>query len=266
VQPEALVDQLYLPARRGSLQAELLGAARRSGRIPFLLPATPQALSEELAAGHPVLVLQNLGLSGLPRWHYAVVVGFSRDSGYLLRSGRTERQWESVQDFMTRWQGGGFWGLVALPPGDLPASVEDPQALARSVALAEAYLQPFAAREAWSALRSRWPEQPDVLFGAANAQRRAGDTDAAAALYRALLRRDVGHAAARNNFADLLLYEGCYGSAEAVLAGVPTPPTGSALAEALSATRHSLEQARRAGGSAETPEHCRALSGEIAEV
>jgi hypothetical protein len=214
-----------------------------------------------------VLVLQNLGLSALPRWHYAVVVGFSHESGYLLRSGRTERQWESVQDFMLRWQGGGFWGLVALPPGDLPASVEDPQALARSVALAEAYLQPLAALRAWSGLRSRWPEQADVLFGAANAQRRGGDVDAAAALYRELLRRDAGHAAGRNNFADLLLSEGCYRSAEGVLAGLRAPgesALAATLAATLSATRQSLEQARRDGRPASTEEHCAALSGDIA--
>jgi len=65
--PETLTPQIYLPGRKGSLQLELLAAARRAGRIPFTLTGGPDALLAELAAGNPVLVLQNLGLRSLPR-------------------------------------------------------------------------------------------------------------------------------------------------------------------------------------------------------
>ena len=61
IRPEPLVPEVYIPARRGSLQVEMLAAARRHGRIPWQLPPDFTALRAELAAGNPVLVLQDLG-------------------------------------------------------------------------------------------------------------------------------------------------------------------------------------------------------------
>ncbi len=62
IDPETLASQVYLPGRRGSLQAELVAAARRAGFIPYLTDEQPAALLHELQAGRPVLVMQNLGV------------------------------------------------------------------------------------------------------------------------------------------------------------------------------------------------------------
>ena len=43
-QPDALAKQVYLPARRGSLQPELAAATRRAARVPYLIPPNLQAL------------------------------------------------------------------------------------------------------------------------------------------------------------------------------------------------------------------------------
>src|SRR3569623_1363896 len=92
VTADQLVPQVYLPARQGSLQPELLAAARRYQRLPYVLEPDLAALLREVGAGHPVLVLQNLGLSWAPRWHNAVVVGYdlARDE-VVLRSGAGRR-------------------------------------------------------------------------------------------------------------------------------------------------------------------------------
>ena len=66
VTPEALAPQVYLPERQGSLQFELLAAARRHGRVPYVLRPQLETLVTEVASGHPVLVLQNLGVAALP--------------------------------------------------------------------------------------------------------------------------------------------------------------------------------------------------------
>ena len=63
VAPESLAPEVYLPERRGSLSLELVGAARRHGRLPYVLATTAEEMVEELEAGRPVLVLQNLGVS-----------------------------------------------------------------------------------------------------------------------------------------------------------------------------------------------------------
>ena len=86
--PDELVPEIYLPARRGSLQVELIAATRSRGRLPYLLAPSDDALFDELAAGRPVLVLQKLGAGPWPGWHYAVLVGYDRDRrSVLLRSG-----------------------------------------------------------------------------------------------------------------------------------------------------------------------------------
>ena len=76
VTPGELIPQVYLPAREGSLQAEIVAATCRRGLLAPPVEPALDALLAEIAAGHPVLVLQNLGLNWLPRWHYAVAIGY----------------------------------------------------------------------------------------------------------------------------------------------------------------------------------------------
>ena len=92
VSPEALVPQVYLPGREGSLQVELVAATRRAGRIPYVVDPSPAALLSELADGRPVLVLQNLLTRSVPRWHYAVLVGADPVGNRLLLN-----IWQSLQ-------------------------------------------------------------------------------------------------------------------------------------------------------------------------
>jgi hypothetical protein len=75
IEPGQLKDALYLTDKQGSLQVEMLATARRHGLLAYLLQPELQALLTEVAAGNPVVVLQNLGLSWYPVWHYAVVIG-----------------------------------------------------------------------------------------------------------------------------------------------------------------------------------------------
>ncbi len=112
VSPQALVDEVWLPARQGSLQVEMLAAPRRHGRAAYQLPPRFSELLRELAAGRPVLVLQDVGVLA-PQWHYAVVNGFDYGSGSIfLRSGRQKRQELSFTAFEHSWRAGGYWAMV----------------------------------------------------------------------------------------------------------------------------------------------------------
>src|SRR5690606_32243644 len=66
VTPEQLVPLVYVPQRKGSFQVEMLAAARRFGRLAYPLEPRLDALLREVRGGHPVLVLQNLGLDWYP--------------------------------------------------------------------------------------------------------------------------------------------------------------------------------------------------------
>lgn len=121
VTPEQLVSKVYVPDRLGSLQAELLAATRRHDRVPYRLPGTLLSLLEQVDAGRPVLILQNLGFERWPTWHYAVVVGFDADTQrFLLRSGAERRHRISARRFLASWQRAGRWAMVAVPTGAPP--------------------------------------------------------------------------------------------------------------------------------------------------
>lgn len=251
VTAEALVDDVYVAGLRGSLQAELLGATRRRGMIPYVLPAEPQALVAELEAERPVLVLQNLGIERVPYWHYAVVVGIEPERGrVILRSGTERRAVARSAKFLRTWRRADHWAFVTLAPGELPAS-GTAESYVRALAGAERLLDPAAAERAHAAALARWPDDELVLFAAAANRHTAHDLPAAAALYRRLLAAAPDNAAARNNFANVLAEQGCLDAArreaEAALAGALANP----LREAIRDTLESISAAA-AGASAGT--------------
>jgi hypothetical protein len=209
ITPEALVPQVYVPAKRGSLQPEMMAAARRAGRLPYRLPPSQDALLTEVAAGRPVLVLQNLGFPAFPRWHYAVVVGFDPAANdILLRSGTERRRRESSGWFFRSWERAGNWAFVALQPGDVPATAEPVSYIElleqRAGLLADAELD-----RAYAAALERWPADALVVFAAATRLHRRGELAAAETQYRQLLVAEPGHVGARNNLAEILRERGC---------------------------------------------------------
>jgi hypothetical protein len=136
VAPEILAQQVYLPEKAGSLQVEMLSATRRHGFVAYLIDPTLTALLGEIAAGRPVIVLENLAFNWYPQWHYAVAIGYDLDRGTIvLRSGAEQRQVLPLTTFEHLWARSGYWGLLALPPDQLPAHANETRYVAAAVAL-----------------------------------------------------------------------------------------------------------------------------------
>lgn len=217
VTPEALAPQVYLPGREGSLQLELVGATRRAGRIPYVIAREPQAVFAELAAGRPVLVLQNLLVRTVPRWHYAVVVGADpQRERIILNSGAQRGLALRAPTFLRTWDWAGRWGLVVLRPGELPAQA-DPAAYLAAVADFEAVAGTAAARPAYLAALQRWPEDARVHLALGNHAHAAGDGRAAVAHYRTGWTLAPGDPVLGNNYASVLGELGCRTQALQVL-------------------------------------------------
>lgn len=198
----------YIPGREGSLQTELLATARSFERIPYRIEGTMAALAAELAAGRPVLVLQNLGVSWYERWHYAVVIGIDVASGeVVLRSGTDRRRVTSLDTFLRTWQRGGYWAVVLLHPGKLPAD-PDRDKYFTAIADFETAGEPQFASKAWEAALQYWPGDPLALFGKASAEFRQGQFKASEQSYRLLLAEQPEMHAARNNLAYALAEQG----------------------------------------------------------
>lgn len=205
VDADALVPQVYLPQREGSLQVEMLASARRNGAFSVRIPPRVDALVTELAGGRPVLVLQNLSLPFVPMWHYAVAIGYDLDRGdIILRSGTTERLVMPMSTFENTWARSGYWGMLTLAPGSLPATASEAAVLDAMVAY-EKNSPPASARRTYALAVQRWPANTGLLLGLGNTAYAAGDREAAADAFQraSVMRPDSG--AAFNNLAATLM-------------------------------------------------------------
>jgi ABC-type bacteriocin/lantibiotic exporter with double-glycine peptidase domain len=128
VTPAELAPQVYTEERQGSLQLSVVSAARRAGRLAVQIRGLRE-LFAELAAGNPVIVLQNLGLDWWQVWHYAVAVGYDLEkSVVILSGGARERRELPLSTFERTWRRAGEWGLVVTPP-DRPPALRDAERL-----------------------------------------------------------------------------------------------------------------------------------------
>ena len=198
--PETLADAVFLPARDGALQTEMLAAARRVGAVAVPLPPQLLALLTEVAAGQAVVVLQNLGLAFAPRWHYAVVVGYDLATRQVvMRSGIIERELMGFVLFERTWARGGHWAFTALPPGRLPVTAGEADAVQAAIGF-ERVAAPAQALRAYDSVVARWPANPIAGLGQGNTRFASGDlAGAAQAFERVALRHDS--AAAWHNLA-----------------------------------------------------------------
>ncbi|WP_435101830.1 PA2778 family cysteine peptidase [Arhodomonas sp. AD133] len=214
--PEALAERMYVPGLEGTLQAELLAAARRAERLAYVIPGRLTAVADELAQGEPVIVLQNLALGWWPRWHYAVVVAVDADAGEIvLRSGERRRHRVAAETFARTWARGGYWAAVTPAPGRLPATAT-PRPLFRALADLEATASPDAALAYWRAAVGRWPDSGLLALGYANALHFTGHSEAArTALAAAAARAGDHRAEVLNNLAMLQAELGDLDQAEA---------------------------------------------------
>jgi tetratricopeptide (TPR) repeat protein len=247
---DALSSALYIPARRGSLQVEMLATPRSFSRLAMRLPRTPEALVAELEAGRPVLVLHNYGLPFWPRWHYAVLVGYDPDKDiFLLRSGVNRRQEMRTRRFMVAWHYGGRWAMVVLRPGET-AALDDPTSFLEAAAAFENSATPAQARATFDAAVRRWPNEPLALVGRGTAEYRLKNLQAAARDYAAALRIDAAQVGARNNLAQALLDLDCPRRALELLELADTRALAAPIRDAVEDTKRGARSRAAAGPDA----------------
>ena len=183
--PGELAGAVFLPSRLGSLQAEMLAAGRRFGLVPTRLPGRLEPLLREVAAGHPVVVFLNLGLSFSPAWHYAVLVGYDLPAGkIILRSGTREREVMGMSTFEHTWVRAGSWAFGVRQPGQWPVTAEEKAVLEASFGFERA-ASPAQAAVVYASAIARWPANLSLQMGLANSLYASGDKMAAASAYKA---------------------------------------------------------------------------------
>lgn len=228
VRPQELISEVYTPARQGSLQPALISAARHRSRLAYGIESV-EALLKELVVGHPVIVLQNLGLNWFPRWHYAVVIGYDlKKDAVTLHSGKEARRQVDWSLFVRTWQRADYWGLVVLPAWELPATADEKSYLSAVLGLEEAG-QWEGAVTAYSKALERWPYSMGALMGLGNSRYALGNLTGAERAFRRAIEVHPQNGAAFNNLAHVLAEQGQYAEAlqmirRAVALGGPNDP------------------------------------------
>lgn len=197
-----------IPEKGGTLQIEMVTAARANGLIAYPMEPTFEALFSELNAHHPVIVLVNRSFSWHPLWHYAPVIGYDeKKRSIIVHFSDQPNEAVPLATFGALWKRSGNWGVILLPPGELPASVLSKTFL-RAVYEFEKTGEGAGAILTYQSALMRWPEDTDILFALANAEYNILNLSEAEKNYRKLLVLKPAHPHALNNLSILLCHTG----------------------------------------------------------
>ena len=213
VAPDALRRQLFIPGRQGSLQVEMQALPRRFGLLAYPLAPRLVDIFKEIEAGHPVIVLQNLGLKVAPQWHYAVVTGYDLNLQQVtLHSGDTQNYRMPLSTFERTWVRGGSWAIVVSMAGSVPAGARE-QSYLRSAVNLEQEGQADAALKAYEAASKRWPNSLAAWMGLGNMRYAKIDLNGAAAAFDQAAKIHPDAAEPLNNLAQVRLEQKQYDAA-----------------------------------------------------
>jgi hypothetical protein len=241
VTPERLVSEVYLPARKGSLQVEMLAAPRRHGRVSYPLAPRYAELLREVAAGNPVVVLQDVGPM-FTQWHYAVVNGFDYPSGTLyLRSGTQARREMPFTAFEREWMKSGYWAMVVTPPDRIPATATEEGWMSAVLAMVRVG-DAQSATKAYAAALRRWPDNLPAAIGLANQHHARGAFGDAASVLRQALQRHPQSVIVMNNLAQTLSDQGRHAEALAQIDKASASDPQSPFSGEVRATRQLILQ------------------------
>lgn len=167
VQVDEIAKQVYTPGMEGSFQADMISAGRRQGFLTIPIEGMNSLLSE-IHAGHPVIVFENLALSWLPQWHYALVYGYdlSKPEVYMHSGPEKDKVWD-MRKLERSWKLADYWGLILLPPGELSASADELAHVSAAAAF-EDLKMPKEARLSYLAILKKWPQSLGALIGMGN--------------------------------------------------------------------------------------------------
>jgi len=213
VSPAELKNKVYVPDLQGSLQIEMIATARAQGLLVYQLDPELNALLAELAHDQPVLVLQNLSFNFLPRWHYAVAIGYDLQTRELILHSGTQSYYRiSLSTFERTWQRAEHWATVMLNPGQIPATAKPATYLQMTHNLQESG-QVESAMLAYHAAVHYWPNEPLVYMAFGNSAFSVQNYRQAEWAFKAAIATKPNDAQAWNNLAYTLQKLDCHSQA-----------------------------------------------------
>lgn len=197
---EQIGPQVFTSGGKGTLQNDLISASRRNGLVAIPLEGMA-AMLQEVAAGHPVIVLENQGLSFIPKWHYSIVHGYDLEAQQIVRhSGKKSNAREYLNRFERGAKLANYWSLVVLPPGELSAAgtVLDHVRAASGLEQAERIDE---ADHTYSSILRKWPNHLAALIGVGNVAYKKKDYSRAVAYLKKAVKLNPDSQQAKHNLA-----------------------------------------------------------------
>jgi hypothetical protein len=202
-----IANQIYTPGKQGTLPPDVLAGARRNGALAIEVNTLDDMLAE-IAAGNPVMVFQNLGLTIWPQWHFAVAIGYDLDNeSLILHSGLDPRRIHNLNAFEKTWQRADYWAITVTSPDHLPLQATEISALQAAAGLERAE-QHVAAITAYQTISSRWPDSIIARMGLGNTEYKRGNYADATTAFREAIQINQTYAPAWNNLANTLAAQG----------------------------------------------------------
>jgi len=234
ISSEQLRGKLYIPRKEGSITTEMIARARRYNMLAYVLEPELVDVLTEIDAGHPVLIMQNLGFSWFPKWHFSVVVGYDLNKKTIsLRSGEKLEHHIDFSLFLKTWRRAGSWAMLAIPAGTLPATAEANRVIAVAHDL-EQVGQSSAALSVYRSVIAQWPDTSIAYFGAGNSAYALGEFKTAHSFYGAYLGNKPMAVEGWNNMAYNLIQLGCgHQALQAIQCAVNLEPSNKQVLDSL---------------------------------
>lgn len=243
ITPDQLKPEVYTASRQGSLPPDMIGAARRHGRVAYPVHRIEDVL-KEVAGGQPVIVLQRLRSLFQSSWHYAVIIGYDLDQReIILHSGVKAREVLAIDEFASTWKPSGHWGLLTLSPQKFPATAQEAVYLKAVIGL-EQTEHWTEALQAYAQAAERWPHNGTAWIGLGNSRYALKNPEGAEQAFRSAVDAAPRSGAAYNNLAHVLMELDRQEEALEVIN--QAIQLGGPLAEVFQKTRTEIQQ--RSGG------------------
>ena len=197
---DEIAPLVFTPGLKGTFQTDMVSASRRQGL--FAVPIEGLAsLFREIAKNHPVIVFENLALSWIPQWHYAIVFGYDLHSKtVLMHSGPEKNKVWDIRKLERSWKLADYWGLVVLKPGEIVESADELAHVTAAAGLEQAGHQQ-AAIKSYTAILKKWPTSLASLIALANDEYNHKNFEGSVKYLRIAIKEHPGSASAWHNLA-----------------------------------------------------------------
>jgi len=164
---DEIAPLVYTPGSHGTFQADMISASRRLGMLAIPIEGFAPLLVE-VSSGHPIIVFENLALSWLPQWHYAIVYGYDLDKEIVMMHSGPERDklWD-LRKFERSWKLGDYWGLAVVPPGSIVRSQTELAHVTAASGLEQAGRK-SESLTSYRAILKQWPTSLASMIALAN--------------------------------------------------------------------------------------------------